>query len=90
MANQRRRLIGRVVSDKMQNTVTVAIDHRTMHPVYKKVVKSTNKVYAHDASNTIPVGAVVRIVESRPLSKLKRWVVEEVIDQPVVFEEPSA
>ncbi|QPC84807.1 30S ribosomal protein S17 [Phototrophicus methaneseepsis] len=82
MANQRRRLIGRVVSDKMQNTVTVAIELRNMHPVYKKVVSSTKKVYAHDESNSIPVGAVVRIVESRPLSKLKRWVVEEVLDQP--------
>lgn len=84
MANQRRRLIGRVVSDKMQNTVAVAIERRNMHPVYKKVVKSTKKVYAHDESNSIPVGAVVRIVESRPLSKLKRWVVEEVLDQPVI------
>ena len=84
MANQRRRLIGRVVSDKMQNTVTVAIERRNMHPVYKKVVKSTRTVYAHDESNSIPVGAVVRIVESRPLSKLKRWVVEEVIDQPSI------
>lgn len=84
MANSRRRLIGRVVSDKMQNTVTVAIERRNMHPVYKKVVKSTRKVYAHDESNSIPVGAVVRIVESRPLSKLKRWVVEEVIDQPSI------
>ncbi|MCA9884273.1 MAG: 30S ribosomal protein S17 [Anaerolineae bacterium] len=82
MANSRRRLVGRVVSDKMQNTVTVAIERRNMHPVYKKVVKSTRKVYAHDESNSIPVGAVVRIVESRPLSKLKRWVVEEVLDQP--------
>jgi small subunit ribosomal protein S17 len=68
----------------MQNTVTVAIERRNMHPVYKKVVKSTRKVYAHDESNSIPVGAVVRIVESRPLSKLKRWVVEEVIDQPSI------
>jgi small subunit ribosomal protein S17 len=68
----------------MQNTVAVAIERRNMHPVYKKVVKSTKKVYAHDESNSIPVGAVVRIVESRPLSKLKRWVVEEVLDQPVI------
>jgi len=83
MANKRRRLVGRVVSDRMEKTVTVAIERRTTHPVYKKVVKSTKKVYAHDESNEIPVGAVVRIVESRPLSKLKRWVVEEVLEQPV-------
>lgn len=83
MANKRRRLVGRVVSDRMEKTVTVAIERRTTHPVYKKVVKSTKKVYAHDESNAIPVGAVVRIVESRPLSKLKRWVVEEVLEQPI-------
>lgn len=55
MANNRRRLIGRVVSDKMQKTVTVAIERRTLHPVYKKVVKSTKKVLAHDESDSIPV-----------------------------------
>lgn len=80
MANKRRRLIGRVVSDKMDKTVTVAIERRTLHPVYKKVVKSTKKVMAHDESNAVPVGAVVRIVESRPLSRHKRWVVEAVLE----------
>ncbi|MCS6836423.1 MAG: 30S ribosomal protein S17 [Anaerolineae bacterium] len=79
MANNRRRLIGRVVSDKMQKTVTVAIERRTLHPVYKKVVKSTKKVLAHDESDAIPVGAIVQIVESRPLSARKRWVVEKVL-----------
>jgi small subunit ribosomal protein S17 len=82
MANSRRRLIGVVVSDKMQKTVTVAIERRTLHPVYKKVVKSTKKVMAHDESDQIPVGATVKIVESRPLSRLKRWVVEEVLALP--------
>jgi len=79
MPNNRRRLIGRVVSDKMQKTVTVAIERRTLHPVYKKVVKSTKKVLAHDESDAIPVGAIVQIVESRPLSARKRWVVEKVL-----------
>jgi small subunit ribosomal protein S17 len=79
MPNNRRRLIGRVVSDKMQKTVTVAIERRTLHPVYKKVVKSTKKVLAHDESDSIPVGAIVQIVESRPLSARKRWVVEKVL-----------
>jgi len=79
MANKRKRLIGRVISDKMQKTVTVAIERRTMHPVYKKVVKSTKKVLAHDESDAIPVGAIVQIVESRPLSARKRWVVEKVL-----------
>jgi small subunit ribosomal protein S17 len=80
MANKRRRIVGRVVSDKMQKTVTVAIERRSMHPLYKKVVKSTKKVWAHDESDSIKVGSLVRIVESRPLSKKKRWVVEEVIE----------
>lgn len=80
MANNRRRLIGRVISDKMDKTVVIAIERRKMHPVYKKVVKSTKKVMAHDESNAIPVGSLVRIVESRPLSRHKRWVVEAVLE----------
>lgn len=80
--NNRRRLVGRVVSDKMQKTVTVAIERRTAHPVYGKVVKSTKKVMAHDESDAIKVGSIVRIVESRPLSKNKRWVVEAVLQTP--------
>jgi small subunit ribosomal protein S17 len=79
MANKRRRLIGRVVSDKMDKTVVVAIERRKMHPIYKKVVLTTKKVMAHDESNAIEVGALVRVVESKPLSKNKRWVVEEVL-----------
>jgi small subunit ribosomal protein S17 len=79
MPNKRKRLVGRVVSDKMQKTVVVAIDISARHPIYRKVVRSTKKVYAHDESDAIPVGSIVRVVESKPYSKLKRWVVEEVI-----------
>jgi small subunit ribosomal protein S17 len=79
MPNNRRRLVGRVVSDKMDKTVVVAIDISKRHPIYKKVVRSTKKVMAHDESNEIKVGTVVRLVESKPLSRHKRWVVEEVI-----------
>lgn len=79
MPNKRRRLVGRVVSDKMTKTVVVAIERRTLHPIYKKVVKSTKKIMAHDESDAIQVGALVRVVESQPLSKHKRWVVEAVI-----------
>lgn len=86
MPNQRRRLVGRVVSDKMEKTVTVALERRKMHPIYKKVVTSTKKVKAHDESNSIPVGAIVRIVESAPLSKTKRWVVEEVLETPIIVD----
>lgn len=85
MANNRRRLVGRVVSDKMQKTVVVLLESRKMHPIYKKVVVSTKKIMAHDESDQIPVGAVVRVVESRPLSKNKRWAVEEVLETPEVF-----
>jgi len=82
MANERRRLIGRVTSDKMEKTVVVEIERRKMHRVYKKVIKFTKKVYAHDESNAIEVGSVVQVVESKPLSKNKRWVVELVLETP--------
>jgi len=79
MPNNRKRLVGRVISDKMDKTVVVAIDIIQQHRIYKKVVRTTKKIYAHDESNEIPVGTVVRVVESRPNSKLKRWVVEDVV-----------
>jgi small subunit ribosomal protein S17 len=64
----------------MDKTVVVEIQRRKMHRVYKKVVGSSKRVMAHDETNTIPVGSVVRIIESKPLSKNKRWVVEEVVE----------
>ena len=87
MANNRKRLIGRVVSDKMDKTVTVAIDRRSMHPLYKKVVSKTKKVKAHDENNEVPLGAIVQIVESKPLSKTKRWVVEKVLESTTEAEQ---
>ena len=80
MPNSRRRLVGRVVSDKMDKTVVVSIERRKMHPIYKKVVRSTKKILAHDESNAIEIGALVRVVESQPLSRRKRWVVEAVLE----------
>jgi len=82
MANDRRRLIGRVTSSKMEKTVVVEIERRKMHRVYKKVIKFTKKVYAHDESNAVEVGSLVQVVESKPLSKTKRWVVEQVLETP--------
>src|SRR3954465_14350537 len=82
MANDRRRLIGRVTSDKMEKTVVVEIERRKMHRVYKKVIKFTKKIYAHDESNAVEVGSLVQVVESKPLSKTKRWVVEQVLETP--------
>lgn len=81
MPNNRKRLVGTVVSDKMEKTVVVAIENRKMHPVYHKVVSSTRKVMAHDESGA-GIGAKVRIVQSRPISRRKRWVVEEVLEAP--------
>ncbi len=71
--------IGQVVSTKMQKTIVVETSRRVPHPVYKKIVKRRKKFYAHDEESTARVGDVVRIVESRPLSRLKRWQLAEVI-----------
>lgn len=73
--------IGKVVSDKMDKTVVVAVERKFPHPLYKKMVKKTKKFYAHDENNQAKVGDIVRIRESRPLSKLKRWVVVEIINK---------
>jgi small subunit ribosomal protein S17 len=82
MASDRKRLIGRVVSDKMEKTVVVAIERRKTHRVYKKVVNFTKKVMAHDESNEVELGSLVQVVESKPISKNKRWVVEKVLETP--------
>ncbi|MFW5972071.1 MAG: 30S ribosomal protein S17 [Bacillota bacterium] len=79
--NKRRQLIGIVVSDKMDKTVSVAVERRTQHPLYKKIVKKTNKFKAHDEENSCNQGDKVRIMETRPLSKSKRWRVIEIIDK---------
>ncbi|NPV66555.1 MAG: 30S ribosomal protein S17 [Anaerolineae bacterium] len=81
MPNSRRRLVGRVISNKMDKTVVVAVETAVQHRLYGKIIRTTKKYLAHDESNAIPVGSVVRIVESRPLSKRKRWVVEAVLTQ---------
>ncbi len=81
MPNNRKRMVGTVVSDKMEKTVVVAIENRKMHPVYHKVVSSTRKVMAHDETGA-STGSLVQIVQSRPLSKRKRWVVEKVLHVP--------
>jgi small subunit ribosomal protein S17 len=76
--NERRRLEGVVVSDKMQKTVVVQVTRTFRHPLYKKVVKKHKKFKAHDELGA-KVGDVVRIVESRPISKTKHWVVETIL-----------
>src|SRR5919205_2010781 len=74
--------VGRVVSNKMDKTVVVAVDYLRPHPIYRKTVRKTNKFYAHDEENRCQLGDTVRIEESRPLSKLKRWRVVEIIGTP--------
>lgn len=70
---------GVVVSNKMDKTVVVAVDRRFRHPVYGKVVRKTPRFYAHDARNECQEGDLVKIMECRPLSKLKRWRVVEIV-----------
>jgi small subunit ribosomal protein S17 len=76
---RRNEKVGNVVSTKMQKTIVVEVEMRKAHPKYKRVIKSSKKFYAHDEENTARVGDVVRIRETRPLSKLKRWELKEVI-----------
>jgi small subunit ribosomal protein S17 len=73
--------VGVVVSDKMDKTVLVRIDRRVRHPLYKKTVARANKLAAHDEKNDAHVGDLVRVVETRPLSKSKRWRVVEIVER---------
>ena len=75
----RKTLVGEVVSTKMAKTIVVEVHRQKAHPYYKRVVKRSKKFYAHDEQGTAKMGDVVRIVENRPLSKLKRWTLAEVI-----------
>ena len=77
----RKTRVGLVVSDKMQKTVVVAIDRRVPHPVYGKMVTRTTRLKAHDEENSAKTGDTVRIMETRPLSKDKRWRVVEILDR---------
>jgi small subunit ribosomal protein S17 len=76
---RRKQKVGRVVSNKMEKTVVVAVDYRKPHPIYRKTVRQTNKFYVHDETNECKIGDVVRIEETRPLSKLKRWRIIEIV-----------
>ena len=90
MKENRKTRTGTVISDKMDKTVVVLVESLRRHTRYKKVVKDASKFKVHDATNTCKVGDVVKIVETRPLSKDKRWRVVEVIGRKEVAEkEPS-
>jgi small subunit ribosomal protein S17 len=79
MKENRRKLVGRVTSDKMDKTVVVTIERMARHPLYGKVVRRARNFKAHNENNEAKEGDLVRIVESRPLSRDKRWVVEAIL-----------
>ncbi len=79
--NQRKVRIGRVVSDKMDKTIVVAVETNVKHPLYKKVVKRTYKLKAHDENNECRVGDLVKVMETRPLSREKRWRLVQIIEK---------
>ena len=79
--NFRKQKIGKVVSDKMDKTIVVAIEYNVKHPLYGKIVKRTYKLKAHDENNTCQIGDRVRVMETRTLSKDKRWRLVEIVEK---------
>lgn len=79
--NLRKTRVGKVVSDKMDKTIVVAIEDHVEHPLYKKIVKKTYKLKAHDEENACGIGDTVKVMETRPLSKDKRWRLVEIIEK---------
>ena len=80
-APSKRRIIGRVVSNKMNKTITVLVERQVQHPLYKKVIKRSTKLHAHDEDNRCGIGDVVVVAECRPLSKSKSWKLVEVVEK---------
>ena len=82
MAEGRRQFkVGRVVSNTMNKTIVVAVDYLRPHPLYRKIIRTTHKFHAHDEQNTCKIGDLVRIGETRPLSKTKSWELVEIVTQ---------
>ncbi len=79
--NMRKVEVGKVISDKMDKTIVVAIEDSVKHPLYKKIIKRTVKLKAHDENNECAIGDRVRVMETRPLSKEKRWRLVEIIEK---------
>lgn len=79
--NLRKERVGKVVSNKMQKSITVAVDRKVKHPIYGKFVNRTTKFMAHDEKNEAGIGDTVRIMETRPLSKNKRWRLVEIVEK---------
>ncbi len=82
LTNQKKRLIlGKVISDKMNKTITVLVEQKVKHPLYGKFIKRSLKLYAHDETNQCKIGDVVSIIQSRPLSKMKRWSLHQILER---------
>jgi small subunit ribosomal protein S17 len=79
--NLRKIRVGRVVSNKMDKSITVAVERKVKHPLYGKFMKKTSKLMAHDENNDCGIGDIVKVMETRPLSKNKRWRLIEVIEK---------
>ena len=79
--NLRKTRTGKVISDKMDKTITVAVENHVKHPLYNKIVKRTYKLKAHDENNDANIGDTVKVVETRPLSKDKRWRLVEIVER---------
>jgi small subunit ribosomal protein S17 len=79
--NLRKVRVGKVVSDKMDKTVVVAVENHVKHPLYKKIIKRTYKLKAHDENNECRIGDTVKVMETRPLSKEKRWRLVEILEK---------
>lgn len=79
--NLRKTRIGKVVSDKMEKTIVVAVENKVRHPLYKKIIKRTYKLKAHDENNECAIGDTVKVMETRPLSKDKRWRLVSIIEK---------
>jgi small subunit ribosomal protein S17 len=87
---RRNEKVGHVVSTKMQKTIVVEVEMRKAHPKYKRVIKQSKRFYAHDEQNTARVGDMVRIRETRPLSKLKRWQLKEILRRSTLAQVQAA
>jgi len=79
--NMRKVRLGTVVSDKMDKTIVVKIERTLRHPVYERIIKTFSKLYAHDESNDASIGDLVRVMETRPLSSMKRWRLVEIVEK---------
>lgn len=88
--SRRKEVVGEVVSNKMQKTIVVQVVRKKSHPFYGRVVSKSKKFYAHDEKNQAHVGDVVRLEETRPLSKLKRWRLKEVVRKTALAPEAAA